>query len=835
LIRKPEVEPNFSQIPRDLQKLNRWMLWRLEDRGESKKPTKVPYRVDGSHARVSDPATWASFEEAYSGYNSDSNTAGVGLVLGEIGDGRWLSGMDIDRCRDPGTGRVAQWALDFINRAETYTEVSPSGTGVKLVMWGRKPEHAKCRTAVNSETGKPDREGQSEVELYDFGRYFALTGEVFNGRRSLGDGTKFLSWAVDRLGLKRQPQPSVGAASLATGAGIEDDDLLLAEARKSKKGKRFSELFDTDKYAGPGNSEARGELLLELAFWTGGNPEQMARLFARSQMDQCEDKGTRGGESFISYEIEKAIRKSEGSYTGHLSRGAMLARAKVRIVKSCDLEIMVAEACSAISKVDPPIVFEDADRLVELPKPRDADPGMIGSERFISPREVTRHRMPTIISSCSEWYKPATEDSDEKRTPVPTYVCDAVRAAPPSWAAPLRAVLQCPIARPDGTFCFTPGYDRVSAGYFDDTGISGISSPKSTGLREAKDAIKTLCYPISEFPWVSDTDKSSAIAMLLTMVGRTSIKGNVPAFLVGSNAAGTGKSKLANWAISTFMRGRPCRATQSDPDELRKVLVSAMKLGNPVMLLDNISGEFASAALDAFITGDGGGRELGKSTIIEKDFSSVIIMTGNNIRISGDLGRRIIPVILDAKMERPETRSGFEIEDLTGWVSEHRQELLMAAMTVLMSYRESGEDRHSLGIEDMGSFEGWSDLVRGALVWCGLADPYEGQKDFRESQDVGEEEASDVISAIYEATKGAPFTVSELVDMATDSTTDAAKRGELGDALTSICGGRRSLTAKPIASFMKSIRGRPIGGLIATQMKRTARRRPWTVDVMKGS
>lgn len=87
-------------------------------------------------------------------------------------------GIDLDGCRDPETGAVAQWAQSIIDRFRTYTEVSPSGTGVKLFLRGKSPLQKGKKKTVDAERIGNKTPG---IELYDHGRYFTVTGWQVNG------------------------------------------------------------------------------------------------------------------------------------------------------------------------------------------------------------------------------------------------------------------------------------------------------------------------------------------------------------------------------------------------------------------------------------------------------------------------------------------------------------------------------------------------------------------------------------------------------------------------------------------------------------------------------
>lgn len=144
-------------VPADLKALRQWVLWKAEN------GTKVPYQVSGQKAKTSDASTWSSFDDV-------AGNERIGFVFTREDP---LFGLDLDGCRNPETGEIAEWAQAILNELNTYAEVSPSGTGVKAFGRGK----------LNRDTGKKIDVDEPRVcskapaiEVYDWGRYFAVTG-----------------------------------------------------------------------------------------------------------------------------------------------------------------------------------------------------------------------------------------------------------------------------------------------------------------------------------------------------------------------------------------------------------------------------------------------------------------------------------------------------------------------------------------------------------------------------------------------------------------------------------------------------------------------------------
>ena len=154
----------------ELAELPQWTNWKLVTRRG--KVTKPPVQPSGRMAKSNDPTTWHSFEECAAA--SDK----VGFVLEPP-----HIGIDLDGCRNPDTGAIDDWAREIIRDIASYTEVSPSGTGVKIIATADPmPELASNKLVI--EKRADDKNKQIEVFCRD--RYFCITGKPF--RRHAGVG-----------------------------------------------------------------------------------------------------------------------------------------------------------------------------------------------------------------------------------------------------------------------------------------------------------------------------------------------------------------------------------------------------------------------------------------------------------------------------------------------------------------------------------------------------------------------------------------------------------------------------------------------------------------------
>lgn len=144
----------YSAVPGELKSLPQWVCWRYVERDGRK--TKMPIQVDGRAASSTDPQTWNTFEAcAASGVG-----VGIGLV---VTTSAGIVGIDFDKVIDQ-TGQVEPWAEAVISELGSYTEISPSGSGVRIFARG------------SLDPSGPNRCGR--VEVYDRARFLTVTGNT---------------------------------------------------------------------------------------------------------------------------------------------------------------------------------------------------------------------------------------------------------------------------------------------------------------------------------------------------------------------------------------------------------------------------------------------------------------------------------------------------------------------------------------------------------------------------------------------------------------------------------------------------------------------------------
>jgi putative DNA primase/helicase len=313
--------PSKEAIPAELRKRRQWVVWRYELRGE--RWSKVPYQANRQEARAKadDPSTWATFDEAMI-TSLDKGFDGIGF---EFSADDPYFGLDVDNCLRG--GEVLPWAAPILETiAGTYGEISPSGNGIKFIGRGKLP----ARTGTRRGGLGPD--GTGALEVYDHGRYFAITGNAWEGsgivdrqraadelyalakqapagpkpkvkasRRVSANGDKPAPRRVSASGDDPASPRAAAAISPATSPGAHDDDEVLRVASHAKD---FDRLYRGDLSGFPSPSEADLSLMNRLAFFCGpGRHDQVVRLFLGSELGR-RDKA--GREDYVSRTVAKA-------------------------------------------------------------------------------------------------------------------------------------------------------------------------------------------------------------------------------------------------------------------------------------------------------------------------------------------------------------------------------------------------------------------------------------------------------------------------------------------------------------------------------------------------
>lgn len=254
---------NFNEIPAELKALPQWILWRKEERGG--KPTKVPYQVNGEMAQANNRRTWSTFATAVKFY-LEGDYDGIGFVFSRQDN---YIGIDIDKCVVD--GKVNSFANEIIDTLDSYTEFSPSGTGLHIIIKGGLPQSVLGTGRKNTKHG---------LEIYSYGRYFSFTGNRENSN-DVYDRTDELAEVFEQYFDDSDIQGRVNLAEFEKDEIKISNDALWERMFRSKNGDEIRSLFNGSLIK---NDHSASDLALcnHLAFWTGKSSTRMDTMFRES-------------------------------------------------------------------------------------------------------------------------------------------------------------------------------------------------------------------------------------------------------------------------------------------------------------------------------------------------------------------------------------------------------------------------------------------------------------------------------------------------------------------------------------------------------------------------
>ncbi len=252
-------------------------------------------------------------------------------------------GIDLDHVINADTGEITPEAADIIRTMDSYTEKSPSGTGIHIIYKGELHKEWKSKIHLSAHT---------DLELYQQGRYFTVTGNKFTENTAVEEREPFAQAVYNcyfKEAEERTPQTSETSLirSLPPLSTMElSDQDIIDKAAKAKNGGNFTSLYggDTSAY---NNDESAADLALcnLIAFYTSDS-EQIDRIFRSGGLMRDKWDRKTGSTTYGRLTIEKAL----SAVTTHYNPG-------------CYRTATIQNFQSEISGVAPP---EKAKEIAEL-------------------------------------------------------------------------------------------------------------------------------------------------------------------------------------------------------------------------------------------------------------------------------------------------------------------------------------------------------------------------------------------------------------------------------------------------------------------------------------
>jgi primase-polymerase (primpol)-like protein len=743
----------------ELQSLNHWVVWKLEDvtnkRTGETRPTKVLYNANnGRKASSTDPSTWNTYKLAIAIYEKYPNDyCGIGFVF----TGSGFTGVDCDHCIDR-SGNTDAWAQDIIHHFNSFHEHSPND-GIHIYIRSEMPEKT-----IKGEVKHPGRKFKlkgmrhpdAAIEMYSEGRFFTWTGRTADGALdSIVYAQEALNTLIDRLDTK----PEKEQKQYASPPGLNDNE-LIEKALKARNGSKFHSLYVNGDIGAYSNDDSAADQALcdMLAFWTGKDAVRMDSIFRRSGLYRDKWDELRGSQTYGEITIDTAIQGCRETYTaqanGRVRMGSIneqrtdlpefIIEGQLR-----DQEEKAFEVLAKANKPDPKL-FMHLSAPSKVAKDEKDSP-------IIQPMERAgiRHEL-----SCAANFYTLKKKGEEEYILIdahpPKDLADQLLArSPKEWPLPiLKAIVEAPVLRNDGSILDTPGYDEISKLYYVPApGMERCKIPINPTQEDAKKAMDYLRPMFVDFPFESESDRANTFALLFTPFVRHAVKEDIQMALVDATNAGTGKGLIVS-IVSLVATGAhtSVMSAKQDDTEWRKSILTELREGPRIIVIDNIRGTLESASLEAVLTAESfTDRILGQSKSVRAKNEATWIATGNNLLIGGDLPRRCYRIRLIAEQANPDERpdESFAIPELKEWATENRPEIVSAILTIARAWYVARKPKPK-DVPNLGTFRDWAKTVGGMLEYAGMKGFQQNRAELRSRNSEEAEEWEAFLTAWHE-------------------------------------------------------------------------------------
>jgi hypothetical protein len=701
-----QLSVDTSGIPRALKDRDQWVVWRQEERSD--RLTKVPYSAGSSQpASSTDPVTWVTYEAAVQSYQRGGCT-GIGYVFSEK-DG--FCGIDLDNSRDAETGVLKPWARQIVENLDSYTEVSPSGRGVKIFIRGRKPGD-RCRRKYHD----------GEIEIYDRDRFFTLTGcRLESAPADINERQDALvSLYTQVFGPPAiPPQPgradagAMPAAQMPEPVRMTDEAVLrLASSprRRDGKGEKFDALWNgrwNDHFNSA--SEADASLVFTLAYYTKDR-EQLDRLFRQSKLYRGKWDEQHGTRTYGQMTIDKALEIVTRQYRPRRRQSVSGAAASVpkdavalpggdslpevflpggpvpiltaadhlgRLLARADMYFLRGGALVTLAKDD------DGQPILEPVRPA-ALASIFESVAQLKAFARNHGQFMEVPSICSEQEGKVILNASTFRMHFPV----------------IRLLSRCPVlTERQGGLVQVSGYDRHS-------GILAFGEPSPDMPLE--DAASLLSEMLADFQFATLADRARALAAIITpaLAFGNLLGGRAPVDLGEADASQSGKGFRNRLTAAIYNQSvRTVTQKRGGVGSLEETFNTVLIRGHSFVALDNVRGTIDSPAVESFLTEDSYLARVPHQAAVEIDPRRVVVqLTSNKADITVDLANRSSCVRILKQPQGYHYRQ-YPEGDVLDHVRANQPQYLGAVFAVVRAWHTAGRPRTT---ETRHDFRPWA-------------------------------------------------------------------------------------------------------------------------------
>ena len=423
------------------------------------------------------------------------------------------------------------------------------------------------------------------------------------------------------------------------------------------------------------------------------------------------------------------------------------------------------------------------------------------------------------------------------RDPPPAICSSVISLGNQRRLKPLMGVITAPTLRSDGSLLNKAGYDLKTELIYEPVGdVPDIPMYPSKG--QALQAINELWKPFENFPFCGPVDRAVHLAALLTAAVRSSMT-LAPGFAYDAPVQGSGKTLLAR-CVGVLLSGTdpsvwPHTATRDD-EEIRKRIFTVLRSGARVLIWDNVIGAFDSPSMASCMTSPMlTDRVLGQSISSTVPNRMMLILTGNNLTLQGEMPRRVLVCRIDPAVERPFSRH-FELEPF-GYCRANRQRMICAALTLIRAYLTHGVENQLNG--RLASFEEWDECVRHSVSYANELMPgkFGDVMDSivaNQSADPELETLTIFLKAWSDAFLSRAISASELITSVSGILNDT-RLIQLKKAIEDLpLTNSQQLNSKSVGKYLGYRKGRVAGGLVLEPGLKINDRQTWRVKRVGG-
>lgn len=352
------------------------------------------------------------------------------------------------------------------------------------------------------------------------------------------------------------------------------------------------------------------------------------------------------------------------------------------------------------------------------------------------PKTLTDHVLSHELARAAHWYRVVRDGSEVDAAPSMRMIRDML-AAPRYPLPPLLGIVQTPIFAPNGTLQMRPGYHEDGGTFY--APAPGFAVPEVPEVPSPQDVSRAKSLIIDElmgdFPFVSEAERTNAVALFLDPYVRGLINGPTPLRMIEAPTPGSGKGLLAEVLLRTAIGDHfALTPAPGNDDEWRKTITTKLAQAPTAIVIDNLTSALDSGALaSALTTTWWSSRRLGTNDDISVPARALWVITANNPTVSTELARRTVRIRLDPQVDRPWKRSQFRHGDLRAWARKHRSDLVWAALTLVQSWVVAGQPR---GTQRLGSYEDWAAVHGGILATADISGFLDNIDLFYEAADI---------------------------------------------------------------------------------------------------